>query len=183
MAVVFFFLGAFFNAQVFGELFRPALRRGVLATSFAIQTILIAVAAALVQGDVVPGLKTGLEHGYEDFITVIPIAMLAFQAGQQCVVARELGLNEIPTTVLTSVYCDLGNDRDLFAPFNQNWKRNRRFASAVLLLVGAIAGGWLSRTNIGMAAGLWFAAGIKLCITIAWLCWKAEKSDASGKGE
>jgi uncharacterized membrane protein YoaK (UPF0700 family) len=102
--------------------------------------------------------------------------MLAFQAGQQCVAARSLGLNEIPTTVLTSVYCDLGNDEELFVPLNQNWKRNRRFSSVVCLLSGAIGGAWLSRTSDGMAAGLWFAAAIKFCIMIAWLSWKAEDS-------
>ena len=108
------------------------------------------------------------------------LGMLAFQAGQQCVAARALGLNEIPTTVLTSVYCDLGNDPELFVPLKQNWRRNRRVTSAVLLLLGAIVGGWLSRTGIGMAAGLWTAAGVKFCVAITWLCWKAEKSNDDG---
>jgi uncharacterized membrane protein YoaK (UPF0700 family) len=136
--------------------------------------MLISIAAALVQGSVVPGLKTS---GTEDNIQLVPLAMLAFQAGQQCVTARELGLNEIPTTVLTSVYCDLGNDHELFSPLSSNWKRNRRFASAIILLLGAISGGWLSRTDIGIAASLWMAAGMKFCIAIMWLCWKADRTD------
>jgi uncharacterized membrane protein YoaK (UPF0700 family) len=171
VAILFFFLGAFFSSRIFGMLFRP-LQRWSLATSFFIQATLIAISAALVQASVVPGLHPA---GTEDFIQVVPLAMLAFQAGQQCVAARELGLNEIPTTVLTSVYCDLGNDHKLFAPLDTNWKRNRRFASAVLLLFGAIVGGLLSRTNIGMAAGLWMAAAVKFGVSISWVLWVAEK--------
>jgi len=151
-------------------LFKP-LQRWSLSLSFFIQAILISIAAALVQASVVPGLHP---NGTEEFLQIVPLAMLAFQAGQQCVAARELGLNEIPTTVLTSVYCDLGNDHDLFSPITSNWKRNRRFVSAVLLLIGAIVGGWLSRTGIGMAAGLWMAAGVKFGVAIAWIFWAAE---------
>jgi uncharacterized membrane protein YoaK (UPF0700 family) len=171
VAILFFFLGAFFSSRVFGMLFSP-LKRWSLAASFGLQAILIAIAAAMVQGSVVPGLDP---QGTENFIQVVPLAMLAFQAGQQCVAARELGLNEIPTTVLTSVYCDLGNDHQLFAPLTSNWKRNRRFASAVLLLLGAIFGGLLSRTGIGMAAGLWLAAGVKFGVSISWIFWAADK--------
>jgi hypothetical protein len=172
LAIVFFFVGAFCNSRI-GLLLSP-LRRSTLAASFALQTVLICVAAVLVQGAVVPGLKTS---GTEAYLQLVPLAMLAFQAGQQSVAARELGLDEIPTTVLTSVYCDLGNDHELFAPLMGNWKRNRRFASAILLLLGAISGGWLARTGIGMAAGLWMAAGVKFCITVTWLCWKADNVD------
>jgi uncharacterized membrane protein YoaK (UPF0700 family) len=153
-------------------MFFSPLKRWSLAASFALQATLISIAAAMVQGAVVPGLHP---QATEEFIQIVPLAMLAFQAGQQCVAARELGLNEIPTTVLTSVYCDLGNDHDLFAPLTSNWKRNRRFASAVLLLLGAIIGGWLSRTGIGMAAGLWMSAGVKFCVSISWILWPADK--------
>jgi hypothetical protein len=100
--------------------------------------------------------------------------MLGFQAAQQSVAARQFGLREIPTTVLTSVYCDLGNDPKLFAPLQENCPRNRRVASAVMILTGAIAGGWMSRSKEGMALGLWVAAGIKAFITVGWLFWKAE---------
>jgi uncharacterized membrane protein YoaK (UPF0700 family) len=171
IAIVFFFLGAFATAQVTKAGLTP-LRRYSLAASFFLQTVLIVIAAALVQSAIVPGLHPDQS---EDLLELVPLAMLAFQAGQQCVASRQLGFNEIPTTVLTSVYCDLGNDADLFVPLDENWKRNRRFIAVVLLLSGAISGGWLSKTDIGMAAGLWLAAGIKFCITVAWLCWGLEK--------
>jgi uncharacterized membrane protein YoaK (UPF0700 family) len=170
MAIFFFFVGAFSSARV-GRLL-GSLQRSTLALSFLVQTTLIVVAAALIQANIVPG---GHTRGTEDYIQILPLPMLSFQAGQQCVAARHLGFNEIPTTVLTSVLCDLGNDPELFFPLNENWKRNRRFLSFVLLFAGAVSGGWLSKTNSGMAAGLWMAAAIKACITVAWLFWSKEK--------
>jgi len=135
--------------------------------------VLIVTAAALIQGGVVPGV---VRDGAEPFMTLVPLPMLSFQAGMQSVTARQLGLNEIPTTVLTSVYCDLGNDEKLFVGLKDNWRRNRRIAAAVLLILGAIIGGWLSRTKSGMSSGLWMAAGVKICITVSWLAWRAESA-------
>jgi uncharacterized membrane protein YoaK (UPF0700 family) len=140
--------------------------------SFFIQTLLLVISAALVQSEVVPGVRT---KGTEEFIQLVPLAMLAFQAGQQSVAAQHLGLSELPTTVLTSVYRDLGNDPNLFGPLTSNWPRNRRFSAAILLLLGAIIGGWLSRTASGLAAALWLAAAIKFSLTIAWLFWRSER--------
>ena len=170
MAIVFFFIGSFFCGRV-TRLLSP-LKRGTLAGSFFLQTILITTAAALVQRGIVPGI---VSNGKEPFITIVPLPMLSFQAGMQSVTARQLGINEIPTTVLTSVYCDLGNDDKLFVGLTDNWKRNRRFGAVVWLILGAIIGGWLSRTSDGMPTALWMAAGVKLCITMAWLVWESEK--------
>ena len=125
------------------------------------------------EANVVPGI---LPEGREYYIQLVALPMLSFQAAMQSVTARQLGLNEIPTTVLTSVYCDLGNDANLFAGPTANWKRNRRVSAVVCLLVGAIIGGWLSKTSDGMPAALWMAAGIKGCLTVAWLFWRPEKS-------
>jgi hypothetical protein len=169
MAIFFYFLGAFFTSRM--SFFFKVLRRSTFAASFFLQTVLIATAAALVQGDVAPGI---LPAGAEYYIQLVPLPMLSFQAGQQSVASRQLGLNEIPTTVLTSVYCDLGNDANLFGPLNSNWPRNRRFVAVAAILLGAVIGGWLTRTSGGLAAPLWTAAGVKLCITVAWLAWKAE---------
>jgi uncharacterized membrane protein YoaK (UPF0700 family) len=172
LAISFFIFGSFFTAQV-TTLLHP-LRNSTLALSFLLQTCLIITAAALVQGHVVPGISGDKEY----FITLVPLPMLSFQAAMQSVTSRQLGLNEIPTTVLTSVYCDLGNDDKLFAGPRDNWKRNRRVAAAVLLILGAIIGGWLSKTSDGMSAALWFAAGVKACLAIAWFFWREEKSSS-----
>ncbi|KAF2671492.1 hypothetical protein BT63DRAFT_412518 [Microthyrium microscopicum] len=169
IAILSFFIGAFSTSRI-SNLLGP-LRRSTLGLSFFVQGALIAIAAALVQAEIVPGLHP---DSTEDFLQLVPLAMLSFQAGAQCIAARHLGFNEIPTTVLTSVYCDLGNDPELFVPLQQNWKRNRRFIAVVLLLLGAIIGGWLSRTNEGMAAGLWMASAIKLIISVAWFVWRKD---------
>jgi Protein of unknown function (DUF1275) len=92
--------------------------------------------------------------GGPEFIECLPLGFLAFQAGGQVATGRLLGLNEIPTAVLTSVYCDLSMDKNLLKPFKENIPRNRRFGSVLCLLTGAIAGGWIQRSNGGMVSSL-----------------------------
>jgi uncharacterized membrane protein YoaK (UPF0700 family) len=172
-AITFFFFGSLFTARVTTPL--HPLRNTTLALSFLLQTILIITAAALIESGVAPGITDGKEY----YIQLVPLPMLSFQAAMQSVTSRQLGLNEIPTTVLTSVYCDLGNDDKLFAGPNDNWKRNRRVAAAALLIIGAIVGGWLSKTSDGLPAALWMAAGVKGCLTVAWFFWREEKSSTN----
>lgn len=141
------------------------------------------MAAALIQSAVVPGILRGGEGAEnEPWITLVPLPMLAFQAGMQSVTARQLGFNEIPTTVLTSCFCDLGNDPKLFAGLKENWQRNRRVASVVAILLGGIVGGWLSRTGNGMPTAIWGAAVVKGGIAVAWAVWKGEEEvEVGGK--
>ena len=84
--------------------------------------------------------------------------------------SRLLGFNEVPTTVLTSVYCDLASDPKIIAL--DNVKRNRRAAAVLAILIGGIAGGWISRSQAGMSVSLWVAAAIKLGIAVSWSLWK-----------
>jgi hypothetical protein len=136
------------------------------------------VAAALVQGAVVPepdGVVT--ENGSKvSFIELVPLALLAFQSGGQIVTSRLLGFNEVPTTVLTSVYCDLASDPKLLDPLKKNLKRNRRLGAVLTFLIGGIAGGWLSRSSAGMSSVLWLGGAIKIAIAISWSAWKAKST-------
>ena len=102
------------------------------------------------------------------------IALLSFQSSGQIVLSRTLGFNEIPTNVVTSLYCDLISDRELFAPLTANVKRNRRVVAVVLLFGGGIAGAWLQRSSAGMAGALWIAGSVKMVIALAWLAWKGK---------
>lgn len=171
-----------FGVFCFGQSrnFRPT-SKGTLAGSFLLQSICILVAAALAQGGVVPafGLLSVAEElasaREADLQTLGPIVLLAFQFGGQICTSRILGFNEVPTNVLTSVYCDLFNDPKLFAPWSANPKRNRRASAVVLMLIGAIAGGWLARSTAGMSAALWIAGAIKLGIAVAWALWKSKE--------
>lgn len=176
-------IGSFmFGVFCFGQSrnFRP-MSKATLAASFLLQSIFIFIAAALAQGGIVPafGLLNVAQElaGAKDadLKALGPIILLAFQFGGQICTSRILGFNEVPTNVLTSVYCDLFNDPKLFAPWSANPKRNRRASAVVLMLIGAIAGGWLARSNAGMSSALWIAGAIKLGIAVAWVLWKSKE--------
>ena len=129
------------------------------------QSICIIVAAALVQAHVIPE-PTGVVAGKGsevDFLEFLPLGLLAFQSGGQIVESRLLGFNEVPTTVLTSDPKILAKD---------NVKRNRRVAAVLSILLGGIAGGWISRSAAGLSTSLWIAAAIKMAISISWAVWK-----------
>ncbi|KAH6646024.1 hypothetical protein BKA67DRAFT_663893 [Truncatella angustata] len=157
--------------------FRPQSKL-TLAANFLMQSILIFIAAALAQGGVVPafGLLSAAEElaarKDADLKVLGPIVLLAFQFGGQICASRILGFNEVPTNVLTSVYCDIFNDPKLFAPLRANPKRNRRIAAVLLMLIGSVGGGWLARSDAGMSTALWIGGAIKLGIAVAWLLWK-----------
>lgn len=91
--------------------------------------------------------------------------------------SRVLAFDEIPTVVLTALFCDLLVDPRLLASVNP--KRNRRVAAFLSLFFGAMTAGGLSRVT-GIEASLWFAMGLKLGVTLAWVVWKGE---ARTKGE
>ena len=105
-----------------------------------------------------------------NFLELIPLGFLAFQSGGQIVTSRLLGFNEVPTTVLTSVYCDLASDPRFLK--KDNVKRNRRLGAVLMFLLGGIAGGWISRSSAGMSVALWVAAAIKFGIACTWSLWK-----------
>lgn len=154
-------------------------RRGTLFLSFLAQTVLLVIAVALIQTDVIPhdAAQTESLTAGPLFLELVPIALLAFQSAGAMAATRALGFNEIPSVVLTSVYFDLGSDPGLLrAPPAANVKRNRRAGAVVLLLAGAIAGGWLSRSPGGMESALWISAGIKALVGVGWLGWRREET-------
>lgn len=153
-------------------------RRATLATSFAVQVMLTAVAAALVQAGVVPSANTSSsapgERDSQEFLERVPVALLAFQSAGQLSTAQLVGVGEVPTVVLTSVYHGLAADAGFFR--RRNVHRDRRVAGVVAFFAGGISGGWLERSRGGIAAALWISAAVKLGITVSWLFWKAEKT-------
>ena len=106
----------------------------------------------------------------------IAIPFLAAQSGAQVVTAKSLGFNELPTTVLTSVYNDLASDTRLLAW--KNPKRDRRVGAAVMLLLGGITAGWLLRATNDFTAVLWMGAAMKLLLGFSWLVFGADTTDA-----
>jgi hypothetical protein len=111
------------------------------------------------------------------WIQILPITLLAFQAAGQICASRLLAFDEIPTVVLTTLLCDLLVDPKLCArPWSANPKRNRRIAAFLALFLGAMTAGGLSRTTT-LASSLWLAVALKSFITLSWLTWR-NNSDA-----
>lgn len=169
-------LAFFFGAMIFSIAMRSvgALRRGTLFASFLAQMLLIIIAVALIEADLIPHTSSDAAlDGGSLFLELIPIALLAFQSAGGMTCSRALGYNEIPTVVLTSVYFDIASDPKITDKPTANVKRNRRVGGVVALLIGAIVGGWLSRSSGGMESALWMAAGFKFVAAFGWLFWKA----------
>lgn len=105
-----------------------------------------------------------------------PIGLLSFQAAGQIVASRVLGVNEVPTVVITSLLADLFSDPNLLARpiITGNRKRNNRVAGFVLTLVASIAGGWILKGTGQVQPVLWLVFGIKVTIGLAWIIWKEQ---------
>ena len=109
---------------------------------------------------------------------LVSIGLLSFQAAGKVVASRVLGFNALPSVVLTTLYNDLASDPALFtAGLMGNVQRNRRFGGLLFYTFGALVGGAFARSSLGFAGALWFTAGIKVLIVVAWLLWREE-----GKG-
>ncbi|PNY27754.1 Uncharacterized protein TCAP_02321 [Tolypocladium capitatum] len=162
-----FCVGSFFFAR-FHRRFSPK-RRWVLCVSFAAQTALTVAAAVIVT------VATPATADAVDWTVLVPLALVAFQSCGQAVTSRALKYNALTSVVLTSIYCDLFSDQDLFAP--RNVERNRRAAAPLLLLAGAVAGGVFSHSPVGISGALWTAAALKLCMVVAWFLWPAEPEE------
>lgn len=178
VAILSFCLGAFFFARYHRAL--GPLKRWVIMSSFLIQTLFMILTAALISGGVVSKAEQATTlDGNASFPwhELCPIALLAFQSAGQIVASRVLKYNSMPTVVLTSLFCDLMSDPDLFtAGLLQDPERNRRAAGAVMLFVGATISGPLMKSSVGYAGALWIATGVKGSMVLAWLLWSPKKS-------
>ncbi|MCJ1431828.1 hypothetical protein MMC27_001183 [Xylographa pallens] len=175
-------LGCAFFARLMRAPGHGGRTRLALAGSFAIQAAMMFTAAGLATGKVVP-TPDGLVSPPANppmFIELVPLALLAFQAGGQIVASRVLGHSEIPTTVLTSVYCDLTSDAGVLK--GDNAVRDRRLMGVVCLVLGGIVGGWVSRSEAGLGTVFWVGGGLKCVLVGAWLGWGAEREGEEGKG-
>ena len=173
-----FTLGALFFSRL-SRLLGP-LQRLTLASSFILQAIFIAIAAAIIESGLVEGHVALISRDIE-WGTEAPIALLSFQAAGQMVGSRMLGLSEIPTVVLTSVLCDFASDPELVSGLGRNVKRNRRAGAFFGILIGAIAGGFVTNGSGQVQVALWMAFGIKVVVGLAWCFWpEKEKKKVLG---
>ena len=170
-----FVLGSFFFSRL-SNILGPR-RRGALIFSFAIQVIMLLLTACLIQMDVIAGIPISkiveaADADIIDWTQEAAIVLLSFQSAGQIVASRALGFNEIPTVVITSLLCDLVSDAELLAL--RNGKRDRRIVAFCLTLLGAIAGGWITRVTGDIAPVLWIAAGIKFVLVVLWVLWRGD---------
>jgi hypothetical protein len=171
-----FMLGTLFFSHS-SRILKP-FRRITLLGSFVAQTLCLIAAAAIVQSGIV---ATEPDRGADkiQWIQLLPLSLLSFQAAGQVVAAKYLTGGEIPTVVVTTLLCDLMSDVNLLAPLTENPSRNRRVIGYVALLVGAIIGGWMERTS-GMVSALWLATGLKMLLTLGWGVWREKKQLGAG---
>ncbi|KAK3393987.1 hypothetical protein B0H63DRAFT_555269 [Podospora didyma] len=161
-----FCVGSFLFSR-FHRFFSPK-RRWILCASFAVQAGLTATAAAIV---------TFTEPPPKDDIgwhVLVPISLVAFQSCGQAVISRALRYNTLNSVVLTSIYCDLFSDTDLFGLLNA--ERNRRVGAPLFLLLGAFLGGKFAHSSLGVAGALWAAALLKTVVILVWLVWPAART-------
>ncbi len=167
-SIICFCLGSFFFARY--HRYFGGRKRWVLVSSYFLQLLLI-IAAALI---VTFGPQTGTSGPVTVWIA-LPIAMVAFQSAGQAVTSRVLQYGSLTGVVLTSIYCDLFMDANLFSPPTANVERNRRAAAPVLCVIGAIFGGLWAHSETGLAGALWTAVVLKSFIVVAWCFWSAEE--------
>jgi hypothetical protein len=160
-----FCIGSFCFSR-FHRYFIPC-KRWVLCVSFLAQMGLIIVAAAILTW----GPMSTNEKDEIGWSILVPIALVAFQSCGQVVASRALKYNALTSAVLTSIYCDLFSDAELFTVHNS--ERNRRLSAPALLLLGAILGGSVAHSPVGCLGALWIAAGLKLFVVLSWLFWPA----------
>lgn len=130
------------------------------------------LAAVFIQAELVEG-RLRLLNDEIDWRQCLPIALLSFQSAGQIVASRALGHDTIPTVVLTSMLHDVAADPRLLAKWAENGKRNQRIGAFVAVVVGAVAGGFLSVSTGRMQTTLWVVGGLKLGIAAAWGAWPA----------
>lgn len=182
-------LGAFCFSSFHRKL--GSTRKATLVTSFLFQaavTLIVAilVATKAVSSHVSDGRRDDPEAGVWvltmsrdiNWKDLAPISLLSFQAAGQIVTSRALQHNDLPTAVVTSMLCDMMSDAQLLTGGALgNAKRNRRLASAVSLLLGAIVGGFLTKSWVGLAGVLFIAATLKALMVVAWLLWPRAKEN------
>ncbi|KAK7394068.1 hypothetical protein QQX98_013148 [Neonectria punicea] len=171
ISILAFCVGSFFFSRLHRAFSPSPKRKWVLCLSFVIQMVLIVVAASI--------LTWGPKGAGPDDVpwyVIVPIGLVALQSCGQAVASRALKYNALTSVVLTSIYCDLFSDAELFESILINVERNQRMAAPVLLLIGALIGGFIAKSALGAAGALWIAAALKLLIVFSWALWPTEES-------
>ncbi|UPK95979.1 hypothetical protein LCI18_006914 [Fusarium solani-melongenae] len=179
LAIIFFAIGFF----AIGTLFFSSLHsrfsprtRWVLNDSFLTQGISVGRVSLFVTAGIVRDGNDGWTNVRKDGYIImrvkdsfpwsefVPIALHAFPSAGQVIASRTRRFGDLRTIAMTSLYCDLMSDAELFtASAGANSYRNRRVGGGVvLILAGAVAGGFLSKSGAGFGGTLWQSRTAKI---------------------
>ena len=148
--------------------------------SFIAQGGIVLLAAGFIQAELVEG-RLHLLNDEIDWRQCLPIALLSFQSAGQIVTSRALGHITIPTVVLTSTLYDIATDPRLLVKWPENPERFQRMGAFAAVVIGAVAGGFLSVATGKMQSTLWLVGGLKFMIVAIWGVWPlAGEEDESG---
>lgn len=150
--------------------------RWVMLVSVFMQMACI-IAAAVIVTLYPPDSNAAKSAGDLSWTVLVPLVVIAFHSAGQAVISRAVQFGTLTSVVLTSIYLDLFSDSRLFAGLTQNADRNRRAAAPLLLLLGALIGGFWSHSEVGMKGALWLAAALKGISLIAWMLWREEEQE------
>ncbi len=177
-------------------------KRMIFVLSFFIQTMLIVIAAALVTVGVVSNkpfvmgqfssgshLVEDIDDDHMNWMDILPIVLLAFEAAGQVCLSRVLSLIELPTIVLSTLYHDWTGDllgtRQLWRQSSslkdfvlvQSRRQNKRLFAIISLFLGGLVGGEMYKSWVGMAGALWLASFLKGCIVVSFAIWRKHSED------
>ncbi|RGP78834.1 hypothetical protein FLONG3_3033 [Fusarium longipes] len=169
-SILSFCIGSFLFSRLHRAFTSSPRRKWVFCLSFGIQTAFIVAAASILTWG-----PRGAGPDDVPWYVIVPIALVAFQSCGQAVASRALKFNALTSVVLTSIYCDLFSDAGLFEGITVNVERNRRVAAPVLLLIGAIIGGIIAKSELGTSGALWVAALLKLLVMFGWAVWPSDE--------
>lgn len=189
--------GLFFNIlhRVPTELSNPKvkLHRWTMFGSFIVQSALLIASAGLSQSgytSTMPAKADDFSSGsprhptaFDNYLDLLPIGFLAFEAAGQVCLSRVLMVNDLPTIVVSTLYHDFVSDA---LSWPKSWKARdskrgwfwsqkkqaRRLVCIAALFFGAVVAGFVYASKGGMPAALWIAAGSKCIISVCFCCWK-----------
>lgn len=130
-----------------------------------------------------------VDKEHRNYMDLLPIILLAFEAAGQVCLSRVLSLIELPTIVLSTLFHDWTGDllgtKQLWRQspsvkdfvFVQGRRQNKRLLAIIALFVGGFVGGEMYKSKVGMAGALWLAAFLKGSVAVSFALWRRQKEE------
>jgi len=131
--------------------------------------------------------EVGEDH--RNYMDLLPIILLSFEAAGQVCLSRVLSLIELPTIVLSTLFHDWTGDllgtKQLWRQSSgikdfvlvQARRQNKRLLAIIALFVGGFVGGEMYKSKAGMAGALWLASFLKGSVAVSFALWRKQKEE------